>query len=71
MLTMTAVVRRLKIKKEQGIILTAISDNSNRHHTLESQDTSILTKINNQLTGSVANCTSTRPVTKDDYLWEI
>jgi len=30
---MTAVVRKLKIKKEQGITLTAILDNSNPHHT--------------------------------------
>jgi hypothetical protein len=42
---------------------TVISDNSNPHHTLESQDTSTVPKINNKLTGSVANLTSIRPVT--------
>jgi hypothetical protein len=51
--------------------VTAVSDNSNPHHTLESQHTSTVSKINNQLTGNVANRTSTRPVTKGDYLWEI
>jgi len=64
---MTAVVRKLKIKKEQGI-------NSNFRQfqsSLYPQDTSTVPKINNHLTGSVANSTSTRTVTKDDYLLEL
>jgi len=60
-----------KAENQEGTrnYITAISDNSNLHHTFESQDTS--TVPNNQLTRSVANHTSSRPVTKDDYLWEI
>jgi len=62
-----------KAENQEGTrnYITAISDNSNPHHTFESQDTSTVPKINNQLTGSVANHTYSRPVTKDDYLWEI